>query len=119
MNRALKDRLEDFDDVFLCIRERSDHAYVSNWVSVYGFFNVIRERDSQPEYLMFIPELFGAFDSAAPMLQIFKYLIRGRMVSLACELRAKRPSRIVPPFHSHHLGQEMRAGLVSATRSWV
>jgi putative transposase len=58
MNQALKDRLENFDDLFPCLREECDHGHVHNWVSVFRFFhNVIRERGNQPEYLRFIQNL--------------------------------------------------------------
>ena len=55
MNPALKDRLENFDDLFPCHKEGCDHRHVRNWVSDFRFFhNVIRERDGQPEYQRFI-----------------------------------------------------------------
>jgi putative transposase len=61
MNQALKDRLENFDDLFPCLREECDHRHVSNWVSVFRFFhNVIRERDDRPEYQRFIQTLSEA-----------------------------------------------------------
>ena len=61
MNQTLKDRLENFDDLFPCIREGCDHGHVVNWVSVFRFFhNVIRDRDDQPEYQRFIQTLSGA-----------------------------------------------------------
>ena len=60
-NQALKDRLENFDDLFPCFREHCDHTHVSNWVSVYRFFhNVIRERDGRPEYQRFIQTISEA-----------------------------------------------------------
>jgi putative transposase len=61
MNQALKDRLENFDDLFPCLREECDRRHVSNWISVFRFFhNVIRKRDGQPEYLRFIQSLSEA-----------------------------------------------------------
>lgn len=61
MNQALKDRLENFDDLFPCFREHCDHRHASNWVSVFRFYhNVIREKDDRPEYLRFIQSLSGA-----------------------------------------------------------
>jgi len=62
MNQALKDRLENFDDLFPCLREDCDHEHVSNWVSVFRFFhNLIREEDDrQPEYQRFIQSLSEA-----------------------------------------------------------
>ena len=61
MNQALKDRLENFDDLFPCLKERCDPQHVYNWVSVFRFFhNVIKRRDSRPEYQRFIQDLSGA-----------------------------------------------------------
>ena len=61
MNQALKDRLENFDDLFPCLKEECDHGHVSNWVSVYRYFhNVIRAKDDRPEYLRFIQTLSEA-----------------------------------------------------------
>jgi putative transposase len=61
MNQMLKDRLENFDDLFPCLKERCDHAHVNNWVGVFRFFhNVVREKDGQPEYQRFIQSLLGA-----------------------------------------------------------
>lgn len=61
MNQALKDRLENFDDLFPCIREECDHRHVNNWVSVFRFFhNVIHAEDDRPEYLRFIQSLSEA-----------------------------------------------------------
>jgi putative transposase len=61
MNQALKDRLENFDDLFPCLREECDRGHVRNWVSVYRFFhNVIRTKDDQPEYQRFIQSLSEA-----------------------------------------------------------
>jgi putative transposase len=58
MNQALKDRLENFDDLFPCLKEECDHRHVSNWVSVFRHFhNVIRTEDDQPEYLRFIQSI--------------------------------------------------------------
>jgi putative transposase len=55
MNQALKDRLENFDDLFPCLKEECDHGHVHNWVSVFRFFhNVIKTEDDQPEYQRFI-----------------------------------------------------------------
>ena len=55
MNQALKDGLENFDDLFPCLKEGCDHRHVRNWVSVYRYFhNVIREKDGQPEHQRFI-----------------------------------------------------------------
>ena len=61
MNQALKDRLENFDDLFPCFREGCDHGHVRNWVSVYRFFhNVIRTEDDKPEYQRFIQSISEA-----------------------------------------------------------
>jgi putative transposase len=61
MNQMLKDRLENFDDLFPCFREECDHGHVHNWVSVFRFFhNVIRTDDDRPEYLRFIQSLSEA-----------------------------------------------------------
>jgi transposase-like protein len=61
MNQALKDRLENFDDLFPCIKEGCDHVHVHNWISVFRFFhNVIKERDDQPEYQRFIQAISEA-----------------------------------------------------------
>ena len=65
MNQALKDRLENFDDLFPCFREECDEGHVSNWISVFRFFyNHVRENedtgraplqhDELPEYQRFI-----------------------------------------------------------------
>jgi putative transposase len=55
MNQALKDRLECFDDLFPCFKERCDHQHVSNWVSVFRYFhNVIVREDDRPEFQRFI-----------------------------------------------------------------
>ncbi|MDG7029170.1 MAG: hypothetical protein JRN38_02865, partial [Nitrososphaerota archaeon] len=54
-NQALKDRLENFDDLFPCFREHRDHRHVRNCISIFRYFhNVIREPNDQPEYLRFI-----------------------------------------------------------------
>jgi putative transposase len=61
MNQALKDRLENFDDLFPCLKEGCDREHVSNWVSVFRFFhNLVREDDEQPEYQRFIETLSEA-----------------------------------------------------------
>lgn len=61
MNQALKDRLENFDDLFPCLRDSCDHRHVNNWVSVFRFFhNIIRTEDDQPEYQRFIQSLSEA-----------------------------------------------------------
>ncbi len=61
MNQALKDRLENFDDLFPCFEEGRDHRHVSNWVGVYRFFhNVIREWGGRPEYQRSIQTISGA-----------------------------------------------------------
>ena len=61
MNQALKDRPENFDDLFPCLKEGCDREHVSNWVSVFRFFhNLVREDDEQPEYQRFIETLSEA-----------------------------------------------------------
>ena len=61
MNQSLKDRLENFDDLFPCLKEDCGRERVSNWISVFRFFhNVVRKRDSRPEYQRFIEDLSGA-----------------------------------------------------------
>jgi putative transposase len=62
MNQALKDRLENFDDLFPCLREECDHGHVNNWISVFRFFhNLVRaEDDGRPEYQRFIMSLSEA-----------------------------------------------------------
>jgi hypothetical protein len=59
MNQALmKDRLENFDDLFPCLKEGCDRGHVSNWISV--FFRVflnLRRQDDGPEYQRFIRTL--------------------------------------------------------------
>ena len=60
-NQALKDRLENFDDLFPCFREECDHGHVRDWISVFRrFHNVIREPDDRPEYQRLIQSLQGA-----------------------------------------------------------
>jgi hypothetical protein len=49
VNQALKDRLENFDDLFPCFREHCDLEHVRNWVSVFRYFhNVIVREESSP-----------------------------------------------------------------------
>jgi len=61
MNQVLKDRLENFDDLFPCIREMCDREHVINWIRVFKcFYNIVRTRDGQPEYQRFIQSLSGA-----------------------------------------------------------
>ena len=58
MIQALKDRLENFDDLFPCLRGDCDRAHISNWVSVFTFFhNLVSTEDGQPEYQRFIQSL--------------------------------------------------------------
>jgi putative transposase len=65
MNQALKDRLENFDDLFPCLREDCDREHVRNWISVFRFYhNYVRVNgeigrapmvyDGRPEYQRFI-----------------------------------------------------------------
>ena len=37
MNQALKDRLENFDDLFPCLKEECGREHVSNWIRVFRF----------------------------------------------------------------------------------
>ena len=63
MNQALKDRLECFDDLFPCLKEKEcDREHVNNWISVFRFYhNHIRtEYDGRPEYEKFIELLSEA-----------------------------------------------------------
>jgi putative transposase len=61
MNQALKDRLENFDDLFPCLKEECDHGHVRNWISVFRFFhNLVRAEDDRPEYQRFIQTLSEA-----------------------------------------------------------
>jgi len=61
MNQALKDRLENFDDLFPCFKEDCDRGHVNNWISVFRFFyNLIRTEDDRPEYQRFIETLSEA-----------------------------------------------------------
>ncbi len=62
MNQMLKDRLENFDDLFPCLKEDCNREHVSSWVSVFRFFhNIVRtERDGRPEYQRFIETLSEA-----------------------------------------------------------
>jgi putative transposase len=61
MNQALKDRLENFDDLFPCFREGCDHRHVHNWISVFRFFhNLVKKEDEQPEYQRFIQSISEA-----------------------------------------------------------
>jgi len=64
-NQSLKDRLENFDDTFPCLKEGCDRGHVRNWISVFRFFhNHVRvngeigrppmEYDYIPEYRRFI-----------------------------------------------------------------
>jgi hypothetical protein len=39
MNQYLKDRLENFDDYFPCLKERCDKEHVHNWISVLRFYH--------------------------------------------------------------------------------
>jgi putative transposase len=65
MNQSLKDRLENFDDLFPCIKKDCDREHVHNWISVFRFYhNHVRtneeigrapmEYDGRPEYQRFI-----------------------------------------------------------------
>ncbi|MGH9917271.1 MAG: DDE-type integrase/transposase/recombinase [Nitrososphaerales archaeon] len=65
MNQVLKDRLENFDDTFPCMKEDCDRGHVHNWISVFRFYNnYVRTNeeigrppmtfDRKPEYLRFI-----------------------------------------------------------------
>jgi putative transposase len=65
MNQALKDRLENFDDLFPCLKEDCDREHVRRWISVFRFYhNHVRvngeigrppmEYDDSPEYQRFI-----------------------------------------------------------------
>jgi hypothetical protein len=60
-DQALKDRLENFDDLFPCFREGCDHRHVHNWTSVFRFFhNLVKKEDEQPEYQRFIQSISEA-----------------------------------------------------------
>jgi hypothetical protein len=39
MNQALKDRLENFDDLFPCLKERCDRERVRNRISVFRSYH--------------------------------------------------------------------------------
>jgi putative transposase len=65
MNQFLKDRLENFDDLFPCYRLGCDREHVNNWIRVFRFYhNHVRvngeigrpplEHDDLPEYLRFV-----------------------------------------------------------------
>jgi putative transposase len=65
MNQSLKDRLENFDDMFPCLKEGCDREHVRNWISVFRFFHshvrvngeigrAPMEYDDGPEYLRLI-----------------------------------------------------------------
>ncbi len=61
MNQMLKDRLENFDDLFPCLKEGCDREHVSNWIAVFRFYhNVVRAKDDHPEYQRFIESLSEA-----------------------------------------------------------
>ena len=64
MNQSLKDRIENFDDLFPCFKEDCDLEHVNNWISVFRFYhNYVRENkeigraplqyDTLPEYQRF------------------------------------------------------------------
>jgi putative transposase len=65
MNQSLKDRLENFDDLFPCFKEGCDRRHVDNWIGVFRFYhNYVRENeeigraplqyDGLPEYRRFV-----------------------------------------------------------------
>jgi transposase-like protein len=65
MNQSLKDRLENFDDLFPCFKEDCNLKHVNNWIRVFTFYhNYVRtneeigraplQYDSLPEYRRFI-----------------------------------------------------------------
>lgn len=69
MNQSLKDRLENFDDYFPCLKEGCKKEHVRNWMSVFRFYhNYVRVNgeigraplayDGRPEYQRFI-EMLG------------------------------------------------------------
>ena len=61
MNQALKDRLENFNDLFPYFKEECDHGHIRNWISVFRcFHNVIREKDGRPEYQRLVQTLSEA-----------------------------------------------------------
>jgi putative transposase len=62
MNQALKDRLENFDDLFPCLKEECDREHVNNWIRVFRFYyNLTRRKpDQTPEYQRFIEVLSEA-----------------------------------------------------------
>ena len=35
----MKDRVEEFDDLFLCFKEECDVEHVNNWIRVFRFFH--------------------------------------------------------------------------------
>jgi putative transposase len=65
MNQSLKDRLENFDDLFPCFKENCDLEHINNWIRVFRFYhNHVRvneeigrpplEYGTTPEYQRFI-----------------------------------------------------------------
>jgi len=61
MNQALKDRLENFDDLFPCLKEDCGREHVSNWIRVFRFYhNLVTQKDERPEYQRFILTLAEA-----------------------------------------------------------
>ena len=68
MNQSLKDRLENFDDYFPCLKDGCKKEHVRNWISVFRFYhNYVRVNeeigrapltyDDRPEYQRFIEML--------------------------------------------------------------
>ena len=58
MNQDLKDRVENFDALFPCLREHCDHEHVHNWICILRFFhNVVKGLDGGPEHLRIIESL--------------------------------------------------------------